>query len=140
MDVKRSESSRTVARLAGVLLAVLVSQAGCYEAVVVCRPYGEAMMCKKRYVSRSRPNDLKLQGRNLPRTSDLTVQYDDGTGVRPTDPAALIGTRLRLRLVGGKELWVKLVDIDDDEVVVNYRGSTFSYPPEEIELMVKLGL
>lgn|GEM_PF-1982047 len=111
------------------------------EKVTICREYGDSVVCKRRYVPKGSYDNGYSRPLNLPptpRSSKLRVPYDDGSGPQPTDPATLVGERVGLHLVSGKELWARIADVTDEEIVFNYRGSEWSYSPEEIALLRRL--
>jgi|GEM_PF-3344608 len=83
---------------------------------------------------RLRPN-LTGGGPGTAPSSGAVVSFDDGAGVRQVDPLTLIGDEVVLRLVGGTERRVTVVDFKDRQVVVRYRGSEWAYFPDEIALL-----
>lgn len=131
-----------MARSASLIAALVsvVTSAGCVTGrdVVVCTRRGDRVICSEQWVSYE-TGSVGSDDRELPESTELRVPWDDGSGARPTDPATLIGRRVRVRLLDGQELWAKLVDVADDELVLRHHGARTTVPPSEVEVVAPLG-
>lgn len=114
--------------------------------VWTCRPLEphQPLTCVQVHVVQSAGNAASLQAIDSgPVQQDRVVstgsgiRYVDADGDRIVDPAALVDVRVEMHLTDGTVRRVRIVEVSHG-IVVEYRGSRFTYSLSEIDRVVRL--